>query len=53
MHTKKKNNDRLIMLSILFVGAVALLISTLAPRPLAESITEQFSPKQPSQQVDE
>jgi hypothetical protein len=41
---KTKAKERLIVLLILLVGTVLLLVSTKAPRPLAEGITEHFTP---------
>ena len=34
--------NRELMLILLLVGSVALLVSTVTPRPLADRITEQF-----------
>lgn len=42
---KKPNNDRLIVLVILLVGTSLLWVSSVAPRPLADSITKQFEDK--------
>jgi len=41
---KTRDKERLTALVIILVGAVLLLVSTKAPRPLADGITEFFTP---------